>query len=62
MKSPNFKTPAQIESKNLFGAKPSIPNSYFRKLNFDEVSNNPNFLGLKKKAIFLLKIINLICS
>ena len=50
MKSPNFKTPAQIESKNLFGTKPAKQNnSYSRKLNFDDVSDNANFLNWKGK-------------
>ena len=50
MKSPNFKTPAQIESKNLFGTKSTTQNkTFFRKLNFDDVTDNKNFLNCKGK-------------
>ena len=49
MKSPNFKTPIVIEKRNLFGTNPSF--SHFRKLNFDDVSdNNINFLGRKMSS------------
>lgn len=41
-KSPNYKTPAKIECKNLFGTKPKNP--YSRKLNFDDIGDeNTNF-------------------
>ena len=48
MKSPNFKTPVTLEKKNLFGTNPAP--SHFRKLNFDEVSDNPNFLNWKASS------------
>ena len=51
MKSPNFKTSAKMEGKNLFGTTQNqdIDNcNFFKKLNFDDCCDEKNnFLGRK---------------
>ena len=52
IKSPNYKTSAKIEGRNLFGKQDDNLEQYkfFKKLNFDEcVSENNNIFGKEEK-------------
>ena len=55
MKSPNFKTSAKMQGKNLFGAsQPEDLNNcnFFKKLNFDDCYDDKNsFLGKKNNNV-----------
>lgn len=52
IKSPNYKTSAKIEGRNLFGKKEDNPEGYkcFKKLNFDDcIEEKNNLFGKKEK-------------